>query len=83
MSLGNSFFPYSIEDAMSWIGHHLENFESNRSFEFAITDKESRELYGTIALSSNLAFNHGEIAYWIGEEFWGSGYANEAAQAII
>ena len=40
-------------------------------------------LYGAIALSNNKKFNNGELAYWIGEEFWGNGYATEAAQAIL
>ncbi|AMM94675.1 acetyltransferase [Peribacillus simplex] len=76
-------YPYSIEDALSWIEHHLDNFNTNKSYEFAITDKESEELYGAIALSNNQKFNNGEIAYWIGEKFWGNGYATEAAQAIL
>lgn len=76
-------YPYSIEDALSWIEGHLENFNANKSYEFAITDKESGEIYGAIALSNNQRFSNGEIAYWIGEEFWGNGYATEAAQAIL
>jgi [ribosomal protein S5]-alanine N-acetyltransferase len=76
-------YPYTIEDALSWIEHHLDNFNANKSYEFAITDKESGELYGAIALSNNQKFNNGEIAYWIGKKFWGNGYATEAAQAIL
>lgn len=76
-------YPYSKEDALSWMEHHLENFSANRSYEFAITDKESGELYGAIALSNNQKSYNGEIAYWVGEEFWGKGYATEAAEAII
>ncbi|WP_261134810.1 GNAT family N-acetyltransferase [Bacillus sp. Marseille-Q3570] len=76
-------YPYSKEDALSWIEHHLDNFNDNKSYEFAITDKGSGKLYGAIALTNNQKFNNGEIAYWIGEEFWGNGYATEAAQAII
>lgn len=76
-------YPYSLDDALSWMELHLENYIANKSYEFAITDKESGELYGAIALSNNLSFNNGEIAYWIGEEFWGNGYATEAAQAIL
>lgn len=76
-------YPYSIEDALSWIEHHLDNFIIDRSYEFAITDKESGQLYGAIALSNNHKFKHGEIAYWVGEEYWGNGYATEAAQAIL
>ncbi|WP_423407684.1 GNAT family N-acetyltransferase [Heyndrickxia sp. MSNUG] len=76
-------YPYSIEDALSWIEHHLNNFNANKSYEFAVTDKETGDLYGAIALSNNQKFKNGEIAYWIGEEFWGNGYATEAAQGIL
>lgn len=27
--------------------------------------------------------NQGEVAYWIGEPYWGRGYATEAAKAIL
>ncbi|MNC20746.1 putative ribosomal N-acetyltransferase YdaF [compost metagenome] len=76
-------YPYAIEDAFSWIEHHLDHFNANQSYEFAITDREKGELYGAIALSNNQKFRNGELAYWIGEEFWGNGYATEAAQAIL
>lgn len=76
-------YPYSIDDALSWMEQHLDNFNANKIYEFAITDKKTRKLYGAIALSNNQKFNNGEIAYWIGEDFWGNGYATEAAQAII
>ena len=66
-----------------WIGRHLENFNRYISYEFAITDKDSGELYGAIALSNNSKFQHGELAYWIGEGSWGNGYATEAAQSIL
>ncbi|MBP3038232.1 GNAT family N-acetyltransferase [Bacillaceae bacterium Marseille-Q3522] len=76
-------YPYSLEDALSWIEHHPDNFNANKLYEFAITDKEREELFGAIALSNNQKFQNGEIAYWIGEEFWGNGYATEAAQAVL
>lgn len=76
-------YPYTIEDALKWIEPHLENYTANKSYEFAITDKDSGEVYGAIALTNNKRFNNGEMAYWIGEEFWGNGFATEAAQAIL
>lgn len=76
-------YPYSIKDALMWIERHLDNFNANKSYEFAITDKETEEIYGAIALTNNQRFNQGEIAYWIGEEYWGKGYATEASQAIL
>ncbi|MCM3240197.1 GNAT family N-acetyltransferase [Heyndrickxia oleronia] len=76
-------YPYTLEDALTWIDHHHNHFNADKSYEFAITDKENGHVYGAIALSNNKKFNNGELAYWIGEEFWGNGYATEAAQAIL
>ncbi|QCR32344.1 GNAT family N-acetyltransferase [Lysinibacillus sp. SGAir0095] len=76
-------YPYSKEHALTWIEHHQDNFEENRSYELALTDKKSGELYGAIALSNNPKFQQGELAYWVGEEYWGNGIATEAAQAML
>ncbi len=40
-------------------------------------------MYGAIGLSNNAADQNGELAYWIGEPYWGSGYGTEAAKAMI
>lgn len=76
-------YPYEEADALGWIEQHLENFNRNRLYELAITDKKSGELYGAIGLSNNETFQQGELAYWVGEEYWGKGYATEAAQAMV
>jgi [ribosomal protein S5]-alanine N-acetyltransferase len=76
-------YPYNKDHALAWMERHLENFNANKAYEFAITDKESGDLFGAIALSNNRSNQHGEIAYWIGEEYWGNGYATEAAEAVI
>ncbi|WP_042360535.1 GNAT family N-acetyltransferase [Geomicrobium sp. JCM 19055] len=76
-------YPYALSDALRWIETHKKNFDDNRSYEFAVTDRESGTLYGAISLSNNQRFNHGELAYWIGEEHWGNGYGTEAARAMV
>lgn len=76
-------YPYTIDCALSWIEHHIYNFNADKSYEFAICDRQTGTLYGAIALSNNQRFENGEIAYWIGEEFWGNGYATEASKAIL
>ncbi|RSD28430.1 GNAT family N-acetyltransferase [Mesobacillus subterraneus] len=76
-------YPYSVDDALAWIERHLDHFLADQSYEFAITDKKSGEVYGAIALSNNQKFKHGELAYWVGEEYWGKGYATEAARAVV
>lgn len=46
-------YPYTEDDALDWIDCHLENFEEDKAYEFAITDKVSGDLFGAIALSNN------------------------------
>jgi len=76
-------YPYTIENALSWISTHKENFDNDKFYDFAITDKETGTLYGCMGLSNNQRHRNGEAGYWIGEEFWGNGYASEALSAII
>lgn len=76
-------YPYPIQSALLWINTHEDNFRTDKSYEFAITDKSSCELYGAIGLSNNQKHKNGEIGYWIGEDYWGNGYATEALGAII
>ncbi|SDP45930.1 Protein N-acetyltransferase, RimJ/RimL family [Litchfieldia salsa] len=76
-------YPYSIDDALGWIKNHLSNYNDDRMYEFAVTDKETGELYGAIGLSHNKNAHNGEIGYWIGEEYWGNGYATEAAKGMV
>ena len=75
--------PYTIDYAYTWMEKHEENYNLDKLYEFAITDKESGELYGAIALSNNKSFQNGELAYWVGEEYWGRGYATEASKAML
>ncbi|RDU38243.1 GNAT family N-acetyltransferase [Neobacillus piezotolerans] len=76
-------FPYPLECAVSWIASHEGNFNSDRMYEFAVTDKVNGQLYGAIGISNKKQHKHGELAYWIGEEYWGNGYGTEAANAVI
>ena len=76
-------YPYPIESALNWIPTHKENFDNDKLYDFAITDRNSGALYGAIGLSNNKAHKNGEVAYWVGEEFWGNGYGTEALRAVI
>lgn len=76
-------YPYPLDSAISWIRTHEDNFNNNESYEFAITDKNTNELYGAMGLTNNKIHKNGELGYWIGEEYWGNGFATEAAIAVI
>src|SRR5690625_3370988 len=78
-----SLISYSLDAALSWIATHEKKFEMNQMYELAITNKQSGTIYGAVGISHDQENKHGEIGYWIGEKYWGNGYATEAAKAII
>lgn len=76
-------WPYTVECARVWIEGHADNFSAERSYEFAVTDRETGCLYGCIGLFHHPRHKNAEMGYWMGEEYWGNGYATEAARAVI
>lgn len=76
-------YPYTIEHALTWMQNHREHFDADKGYEFAITDKATGEIFGAIGLTHDHRYHNGELGYWIGEAFWGKGYATEAAKALV
>ena len=76
-------YPYTIKDAYAFIQNHTKDFDSDKRYIFAITDKETGKLYGSMGLTNYSKYKNGELGYWIGEEYWGRGIGTEACSAII
>ena len=76
-------YPYTIENATTWIENHSENFDKDIHYTFAITDKFTGELYGSLGLSYDKTNKKGELGYIVAEEQWGHGYATEGTKAMI
>ncbi|SKA20351.1 GNAT family N-acetyltransferase [Consotaella salsifontis] len=69
--------PYSEDDALDFIasvaGHPA----------FAITSRDEGRLMGVVNLRPCSTPGAAELGYWLGHDYWGEGYATEAAHAII
>ncbi len=76
--------PYPYKDGMAteWISTHSTNWTKRNAVAYAITDKISGKLIGTVSLTK-IVGNHAELGYWIGLPFWGLGYCTEAASALV
>lgn len=77
-------FPYSMDDARSFISRRAEADETGSSFVWAVTHNDSGQLIGAMGLHEvDSTAGRGELGYWLGESFRGQGFATEAARRVI
>ena len=76
-------YPYTLEAAENWIETHPKLIEEREVFPFAVILKGEAKLIGTMTLRIDQQHHKGELAYWIGQDYWGGGYATEAAKLVI
>lgn len=72
-------YPYGSSDAKEWVRLSRSICRSGRGLPLAVVQKERGDLIGGVGVS----FKDGEIGYWLGEAYWGQGYASEAVSALI
>jgi ribosomal-protein-alanine N-acetyltransferase len=75
--------PYDLDHALAWIGQQRRETVRGRATNFAI-----RLLAGTLIGCVGLRdidpeHQQAELGFWIGREWWGRGFAREAAAAMI
>jgi len=77
--------PYTNEHAQNWLAQQeSDNDNANKNkdlYLFAIKDND----IGLIGMITLNRVNSGifELGYWIGRDFWGKGFASEAAKAVL
>jgi RimJ/RimL family protein N-acetyltransferase len=75
--------PYPIGAAESWIISNLEAANYGTRYAFGIIRKMDSILCGCISLNLDKLHQRAELAYWVGKDYWGHGYATEAVRRII
>ena len=75
--------PYEDGVAEEWIEGHESGYTEGNIVTFAIVLRDSAELVGAVSLQIDRDFNKAELGYWTGKPFWNSGYATEAAIAVL
>lgn len=71
-------YPFSQGDAEQW----LDKVSGGGETVFLITGRCSGEILGA-AGCGQMDETDLEVGYWIGEQYWGMGYATEAVQAVV
>lgn len=75
-------FPYSEDLASQFIREQRSAFNKGQEWTWAICLKDGLTLVGCVSVmfEKDMA---GELGYWLGEAYWGKGYATEAARAVV
>lgn len=77
--------PYSEADGREWIARVQQDHATGRPRRFAIALKQTDRLIGGVGLDGSTGDESEEpaLGYWLGEPYWGNGYAREAVAAVI
>jgi [ribosomal protein S5]-alanine N-acetyltransferase len=76
--------PYSEERARQWIAETAGLFAQGKSVVFAMQLKSGGNLAGGIGLRDiDTEHSLAELGFWVAVEYWGQGYATEAARAVV
>ena len=73
--------PYLDGMAETWIATHSSLFSQQKSLVLALEKKSTQELVGCISLA--ISGNEAEMGYWVGQDYWNSGFCTEAAGALL
>ena len=76
--------PYDLDHALAWIGHQRRESVRGRAINFAIRLFPESQLIGCAGLRDiDPEHLQAELGFWIGREWWGKGYAREAAAEVL
>ena len=76
--MGRLPFPYRRNDAVFFLEQVVP-----REAVWIVQDCESAAVLGVGGLTPHEASGKVELGYWLGEEYWGNGFATEASRTIL
>lgn len=74
-------FPYTKRDAEAFVRSCMDG--EHDGYMYAATLAETGRLIGICGLEKRLRSGGFEIGFWLGDQWWGNGYATEAAGALV
>jgi len=76
-------FPYEQHMALDWIRAHPHMYEDDHMLTLAVVSRKKGIVMGAIGLEIDSTNNNAELGYWLGTDYWGQGFATEAAKRIV
>lgn len=75
--------PYDKADIDHWIEQCEAMYEKRYEAFWGVAEKSSGQLIGVISLTDIFQNHQAELGFWLGVNYWGKGYAKEAAREVI
>jgi [ribosomal protein S5]-alanine N-acetyltransferase len=76
--------PYSEQQAQQWIAGSADLFAQGKAVVFGMQLKGKGNLVGAVGLRDiDVEHSQAEMGFWVAVEWWGQGYATEAARAVV
>ncbi|MCL5122726.1 MAG: GNAT family N-acetyltransferase [Candidatus Marsarchaeota archaeon] len=82
--MGSFPYPYTLENAVSFVQNAIGASAAGREFHFAIKKVDDSSLVGVCGITNIDTINmKAEIGYWVGKNYWGNGYGKQAANLML
>jgi [ribosomal protein S5]-alanine N-acetyltransferase len=78
--LRRASYPPSVDGIANWLASHETEWISGRAYRFAAVSGD--RIIGCADIGE-IARGSGDLGYWFDEEYWGRGFAAEAAALIV
>ena len=75
--------PFPLLSAEFKILHLKAQHQRGLAYPYAVTEKGNDSMIGIVDLFRRTDKSLLEFGYWIGDPFWGNGYASEACQCLM
>jgi [ribosomal protein S5]-alanine N-acetyltransferase len=76
--------PYSLAQVQEWLTKIIGYRSDGKAAVFGVVLENTGQLIGAVGLA-NIEVDHrcAETGFWLGTDWWGQGYATEAAGAVL
>lgn len=75
-------YPYPLSAAQEWIEHVEDSRQRGLVAAYLICRQSDEQVMGVISLRV-MTTNEVNLAYWLGEPYWGQGFCSEAAHTLL
>lgn len=76
-------YPWNLATAQGEIAAMAPQFEASRRLDLGICPAAETELVGTVSLGFAPAHDRAELGFWVGQPYWGHGYARQACALLL